>query len=81
MPGTTQGGKDAAATNKRRYGNDFYSKIGAVGGAKSRGGGFAYMKANGQTDKIKSAGSKGGTKSRRGKNFYYKLREDGEIDD
>lgn len=73
MAGSIEGGKEAAATNKAKYGENFYSKIGKIGGAKSRGGGFAYMKANGQTDKIKEAGAKGGTKSRRGKNFYYKF--------
>lgn len=41
MSGTRAGGLKAAATNKSRYKADFYQKIGAMGGAKSRGGGFA----------------------------------------
>ena len=32
MSGTLSGGKKAAATNKSRYGQDWYSKIGSIGG-------------------------------------------------
>ena len=38
MPGTKEGGKKAAATNKARHGKDFYAKIGAKGGRISRRG-------------------------------------------
>lgn len=62
MPGTKIGGQRAAATNKKRYGNEFYAMIGAAGGKMSRGGGFA---ANRELAKV--AGRKGGIKSRRGK--------------
>ena len=41
MAGTVSGGKKAAITNKTRYGMNFYNVIGAVGGRKSTGGGFA----------------------------------------
>ncbi len=41
MSGTLEGGRMAAKTNKELYGQDFYVKIGALGGRKSRGGGFA----------------------------------------
>ena len=34
MAGTKKGGQMAAATNKARYGSDFYAKIGAKGGVK-----------------------------------------------
>lgn len=34
MAGTKEGGKRAAATNKDKYGDDFYARIGAKGGAK-----------------------------------------------
>lgn len=55
-----EGGKKAAATNKERYGADFYVNIGALGGRKSRGGGFA---AN--PELAREAGRKGGKKSRK----------------
>jgi hypothetical protein len=37
MAGTEQGGKHAAATNKKKYGADYYARIGAAGGRKSKG--------------------------------------------
>lgn len=55
-----EGGKKAAKRNKELYGNDFYQKIGAMGGKKSRGGGFA---AN--PELAREAGRKGGKKSRK----------------
>lgn len=45
MAGTKAGGEKAAATNKERYGEDFYEGIGRDGGKKSRGGGFAVNRA------------------------------------
>ena len=62
MPGTVKGGRRAASTNKQRYGADFYVKIGALGGKKSTGGGFA---AN--PELAREAGRKGGLKSRKTK--------------
>lgn len=62
MAGTKQGGRTAAATNKNRYGKDFYARIGAMGGKKSRTGGFA---ANRELARL--AGAKGGRISRRRK--------------
>lgn len=61
MSGTKIGGRKAATTNKRKYGEDFYRKIGHQGGQNSHTGGFA---ANPELAKI--AGAKGGRKSRRG---------------
>jgi len=60
MSGTTAGGLKAQKTNKERYGEDFYRQIGASGGRKSSGGGFA---AN--PELAKEAGRKGGKASRR----------------
>lgn len=60
MPGTRKGGTKAAKTNKTRYGNDFYVKIGAKGGKISRGGGFAA-----DPDRAREAGRKGGLASRK----------------
>ena len=62
MAGTKAGGKAAAATNKAKYGADFYAKIGAAGGKKGRTGGFF---ANRELARL--AGAKGGRISRRTK--------------
>lgn len=55
MAGTKLGGVLAAETNYERYGQDFYKKIGKLGGQKSRNGGFA---AN--PELAREAGRKGG---------------------
>lgn len=60
MAGTKQGGKLAAQTNKKRYGKEFYVRIGAMGGKVSSGGGFA---AN--PELAREAGRKGGQASRK----------------
>lgn len=60
MPGTIAGGKKAAMTNRAEYGEDFYRRIGAMGGANGKTGGFA---ANPELARI--AGAKGGRRSRR----------------
>ena len=62
MAGTKAGGKKAAATNKAKYGKNFYAEIGKKGGENGHTGGFA---ANPVLAKI--AGAKGGRISRRGK--------------
>ncbi|MFO0882523.1 MAG: hypothetical protein U0491_03695 [Candidatus Saccharimonadales bacterium] len=62
MAGTVQGGKAAAATNKAKYGKDFYAKIGAKGGKLGKTGGFAANK-----ELARLAGAKGGRISRRTK--------------
>lgn len=59
MAGTIKGGKKAAATNRSKYGLEFYRQIGAKGGEKSRGGGFT------DPETAKRAGRIGGTVSRR----------------
>ncbi len=61
MSGTVSGGKKAAATNKERYGEDFYVRMGRKGGAISRGGGFAK-----NPELARIYGAKGGKLSRRG---------------
>jgi hypothetical protein len=40
MSGTKSGGRAAAATNKSKYGADFYARIGSLGGKKGHTGGF-----------------------------------------
>ena len=41
MSGNRIGGRLAAETNKKRYGEGFYAKIGSLGGKNSNSGGFA----------------------------------------
>jgi len=62
MAGTVSGGKLATITTKERHGEDFYSKIGAVGGLKKGAKGFAVDR-----ELAREAGRKGGLKSKRGK--------------
>ena len=62
MAGTKAGGLRAAKTNKERYGEGFYVRIGGKGGRNGVGkGGFA---SNPELAKI--LGAKGGKMSRRG---------------
>lgn len=61
MAGTKAGAQKAAATNRARYGENFYATIGRKGGQNGRTGGFA---ANHELARI--AGAKGGRISRRG---------------
>ena len=71
MSGNISGGVRAAKTNKKKYGRDFYQRIGALGGTKSRNCGFAsdVVGEDGLTgfERARTAGSLGGRKSKRGK--------------
>lgn len=58
MPGTRLGGLQAAKTNKIKYGDDFYKRIGADGGRKSKRTGFAISPEMAQI-----AGAIGGLKA------------------
>lgn len=60
MPGNKIGGRKAAIANKARHGEDFYKRIGAIGGKKSTSGGFAADR-----ERASWAGRKGGMISRR----------------
>lgn len=64
MAGNREGGLKAAATNKKRYGKNFYKKIGAAGGILGTGGGFAAM----DRARVRELGRKGGKASKRTKN-------------
>lgn len=64
MPGTVAGGLKCAATNKAKYGDDWYKKIGAIGGRNGNTGGFASNHTLAQL-----AGAKGGHLSKRGKSL------------
>ena len=61
MSGTIEGGRKAAATNKKEHGEDFYKRIGQIGGRNGHTGGFAA-----DPERARRAGAKGGRKSRRG---------------
>lgn len=65
MSGTIEGGRAAAQTNKARHGEDFYIRIGTVGGKAAYKGkkGFAAMPPEVRA----AAGAKGGRVSRRPK--------------
>ena len=61
MPGTREGGLRARDTNYKKYGRDFYSRLGKKGGKNGHTGGFANNPAL-----ARIAGRKGGQRSRRG---------------
>jgi len=61
MTGTLSGGKKASLVNKSRHGEDFYKRIGKIGGSRKVPKGFAAM----SREKRVEAGRIGGTKSRR----------------
>jgi len=65
MAGTKAGGQKAAATNKKKYGDDFYAKIGKNGGHKGKTGGFAAGDAG--RERARVYGAIGGRISRRTK--------------
>lgn len=62
MAGTKTGGAKAAATNKKKYGGDFYARIGAMGGKNGHTGGFYANR-----ELARRAGAVGGRVSRRTK--------------
>lgn len=64
MAGTIEGGKKARDTNKTKYGEDHYRKIGKLGGSTNRPETRWFYK---NRDAARSAGAKGGTISRRRK--------------
>ena len=85
MSGTKAGGLKAARTNLEKHGNDFYARIGAMGGRNGHTGGFAVNSALARV-----AGRKGGRISTRkgiknGEGKWkqhkntYKILEDGKV--
>lgn len=69
MAGNVNGGKKTAAINRKKYGSDYYARLGALGGKKSRNGGFAsnVVGADGLTgrQRASAAGAVGGRISKR----------------
>lgn len=68
MVNTPDGGRKAAATNKKRHGEDFYRNIGRKGGLAPRSTprGFAAM----SHDRLVQISKIGGRRSRRGPAKY-----------
>lgn len=62
MSGTRAGGLKASITNKIKQGEDFYARIGRIGGKVCGMKGFAL-----NPELARRAGSKGGKISKRGK--------------
>ena len=63
MAGTAKGGRIAAQKNKKKYGSDFYARIGRMGGKASNTGGFAAGEAGRKRASV--YGAIGGSISRR----------------
>lgn len=74
MAGTPEGGRRAAETNKRRYGETFYNQIGYKGGKISRGGGFAV-----HPELASAAGRKGAIKSAETRRAKAEARREGAL--
>ena len=72
MPGNRIGGLKASATNKARYGKDWYARIGRIGGKNGHTGGFASM----THERVAECGRKGGAISKRGPAKHPHLRDD-----
>lgn len=74
MAGTREGGLKASLTTRKRHGENFWSRIGQLGGYKGTTGGFASDKigADGLTGRQRASvkGKIGGSTSRRPKNTY-----------
>jgi len=71
MSGTRAGAKKATKTIYTKHGLDFFRRVGAIGGANGRTGGFGSTKvgSDGLTGRQRAriAGTVGGRKSRRTK--------------
>ena len=70
MAGTKAGAIKAQNTIKKKYGDNFYSTIGSLGGKASNTGGFAANR-----ELAREAGRKGGLVSKRG-NYEVTSRAD-----
>lgn len=60
MAGTKEGGKKAAKTNREKHGDNFYARIGAIGGKNGHTGGFKNRELASRAGRI------GGMRSKRG---------------
>lgn len=67
MSGTREGGIKARDKNLAWHGDDFYQRIGRLGGMNGHTGGFAS-----NVERARSAGAKGGRLSKRGPSAMWK---------
>lgn len=68
MAGTKAGGLAAATTNKQKYGEDFYAKIGSLGGTQTyKSGKLELVSFASNRERARVAGKKGGHISKRRK--------------
>lgn len=67
MAGSKEGGIKAAQTNKERYGDSFYAKLGSKGGSAKVSKGFAKM----DIDRVKECGRIGGRLGKRKRASEY----------
>ena len=76
MSGTLAGGKKAAITNKLKHGEDFYKRIGSLGGRNGHTGGFAANPALARIAGAKGGrnGSRAGIKTGEGKSYASRKR-------
>jgi len=66
MAGSKAGGKQAAKTNKEKYGKDFYRNIGSMGGRTTADSGqLLKVGFASNLDRAREAGRRGGLKSKR----------------
>jgi len=74
MAGTVKGAQKAVKTNKRKYGRNYYQRIGQMSSKNYRHipdelkkpRGFAYLAATGQTAKLRKISSAAGKIGKRG---------------
>lgn len=65
MSGTKEGGLKAADRNKKLYGEDYYARIGRIGGRIGTTGGFWWGKYVAKNNYHVEAGRRGGAISRK----------------
>lgn len=65
MAGSKSGSLKATKTMKRKYGRDYYQRIGRLGGKTGRTGGFHHMMKN-NPDRLLNIATAAGKLSQRG---------------
>jgi len=63
MAANSESVKRSEKTKKEKYGSDFHSRIGAIGGSKRKRGYFGRLKDEGRLDELKAITSKAAQKS------------------